>query len=72
MYRNKLTMGVTLRDLNELERELVANIEKFDAPEKVRKRVARLVASKISLYRALVFAGQVIEKEKRSRGWQSE
>lgn len=68
MYKDFVRMDITLSDLNELERELIENIERFDAPEKVSKRIARLVSNRISLYRAVLHVDRMVKEEKEKNG----
>lgn len=55
-------LGVTHEDLSVLEAELAENIERLDGNPKDLKRLARMAGNTIRLWRSVLRAEQILEK----------
>ena len=56
-------LGVTHEDLSVLESELSENIEGLDGQSKDLKRIARMVGNTIRLWRSILRAEQILERD---------
>lgn len=65
MENKKQLRGTSFRidEINELERDLHLNIDKFDAPPKIKRRVANLVSNRLGMIKALIRAERLLESE---------
>jgi hypothetical protein len=50
-------------EINEVERDLLKNIDKFDAPAKLKRQMANLVSNRLLMIKSLIRHERLLESE---------
>lgn len=53
---NNMDDDITVKDISDLERELMMNIERLESDEKVVKQIGRIVSNKLTVAREFIRA----------------
>ena len=53
---NNMDDDITVKDISDLEREMMMNIERLESDEKVVKQIGRIVSNKLTVAREFIRA----------------